>query len=230
MLKTWVINLDRNTDRLAFMTGQLERFGIPFERFSGIIGTDFRGAALRKVFHPVRSLIALRKRMTLEQLGDTLSHLALYRRMIDGNIPAALIFEDDSALAPFFPQQLADVEKVLDPEKPQVFLFDGYGAKIPADAPPGIRPETKGWCTDAYVCTLAAARLLVAKNEPVIVVCDAWKRFRRWFGLELYRVIPSACAQADFKSDIPMHRKVSWWMLRQILWIVDFILIKVTGR
>ena len=233
MLKTWVVNMDWNPHRLAFIKEQLAKFGIPFERFSGIVGADYfkqGGKELRKVFSPVRSLIALRKRMSAGQLGDTLSHLALYHRMIDGNIPAALIFEDDAVLAPFFPQQLADVEKRLDPEKPQVFLFDGYGTDIDERTPPGIYPAKKAWCTEAYVCTLAAAKLLVAKNEPVLVVCDSWKRFRRWFGLEVLVVAPLACVQADFKSDILVLRKVGWWILRQILWIVDFVLIMVTGR
>ena len=76
------------------------------------------------MFSPVRSLIALRKKMTAGQLGDTLSHLAIYHKMIEGDIPAALIFEDDGILAPFFPQQVKDVEKFLDPANPQVFLFD----------------------------------------------------------------------------------------------------------
>ena len=109
MLKTWVVNMDWNPHRMEFMKKQLDQFGIPFERFSGIVGADYfdkGGATLRKVFSPVRSLIALRKKMTAGQLGDTLSHLAIYHKMIDGNIPAALIFEDDGILAPFFPDQV----------------------------------------------------------------------------------------------------------------------------
>ena len=30
MLKTWVVNMDWNPQRLAFMKGQLDGFGIPF--------------------------------------------------------------------------------------------------------------------------------------------------------------------------------------------------------
>ena len=233
MLKTWVVNMDYNPHRMEFMKKQLDAFGIPFERFSGIVGADYfekGGATLRKVFSPVRSLIALRKKMTAGQLGDTLSHLAIYHKMIDGNIPAALIFEDDGILAPFFPDQVRDVEKFMDTNKPQVFLFDGYGTDINEKTPPGIRPAKNAWCTEAYICTLAAAKLLVAKNEPVLVICDSWKRFRRWFGLEIYHVVPLACTQADFKSDIPVREKVGYWLLRQVFWIVDFFLIKITGR
>jgi glycosyl transferase family 25 len=40
----YVINLDRSTDRLAFMHQQAERFGLPFERVPAIDG-DPDGAA-----------------------------------------------------------------------------------------------------------------------------------------------------------------------------------------
>ena len=232
MLKTYLVNMDWNPQRLAFTKEQLDRIGIEFERFPGIVGASFKGKELRKVFSPVRSLIALRKRMTAGQLGDTLSHLAIYHKMIDGNVPAALIFEDDGILAPFFMKEVEEVERTLDPKRPQVFLFDGYGTDIDENTPPGIRPAKNAWCTECYICTLAAAKLLVAKNEPVIVVCDSWKRFRRWFGLELYHVVPLAVTQADkrFGSDIPMEEKVGSWFVRQVLWIIDFFLILLTGR
>ena len=42
-MKTWVVNMDWNPQRLAFMKEQLDRFGIPFERFAGIVGADFKG-------------------------------------------------------------------------------------------------------------------------------------------------------------------------------------------
>ena len=158
MLKTWVVNMDWNPHRMEFMKKQLDGFGIPFERFSGIVGADYfekGGATLRKVFSPVRSLIALRKKMTAGQLGDTLSHLAIYHKMIDGNIPAALIFEDDGILAPFFPDQVKDVEKFLDPNKPQVFLFDGYGTDI-SEKEAASTPETSLLRSDLFTYTISS--------------------------------------------------------------------------
>ena len=230
-MKTWVVNMDWNPQRLAFMKEQLDRFGIPFERFAGIVGADFKGAALRKVFRPLRSLIALRKRMTPQQLGDTLSHNAIYHLMVEGNVPCALIFEDDSVLAPEFPEALKAIEKVLDPAKPQVYILNTWGIDVEA-LPPGIHRVKNAWCTDGYVITLAGAKLMLEKNEPIIGVCDSWKRFARWWGLELNIVKPAVVKQANdiFASDIPMEEKLGNWFVRQFLWVVDFILIKITGR
>lgn len=234
MLKTWVVNMDWNPHRLAFIKEQLEKFGIPFERFSGIVGEDYfkkGGKELRKVFSPVRSLIALRKRMSAGQLGDTLSHNAIYHKMVEENVPVALIFEDDSVLAPEFPEALKAIEKVLDPAKPQVYVLNTWGIDVEA-LPPGIHRAKKAWCTDGYVITLAGAKLMLEKNEPVVAVCDSWKRFVRWWGLELNIVKPAVVRQADdiFESDIPKEKKLDNWFVRQLLWLVDFILIKLTGR
>ena len=231
MLKTWVVNMSWNPQRLLFMHGQLDPLGIPFERFEGIVGADFKGEELKKVFRPVRSLIALRKKMTPQQLGDTLSHNALYHKMVDENIPAALIFEDDSIVDPGFPEVLAEIEKTLDPARPQVYILNTWGIDV-SKLPPGIHRVKNAWCTDGYVITLAGAKLMLAKNEPIIGVCDSWKRFSRWWGLELNVTVPAVVRQANdvFASDIPMEEKLGNWFVRQVLWIVDFILIKVTGR
>lgn len=231
MLKTFVVNMDYNPHRLAFMKEQLDKFGIPFERFAGIVGADFKGKELKKVFSSVRSMIALRKKMTAGQLGDTLSHNAIYRRMIDEDLPAALIFEDDSVLDARFPEALSEIERTMDPEKPQVYILNTWG--ISTDGfKPGINRVKNAWCTDGYVITRAAAKLMLAKNEPIIAVCDSWKRFARWWNLEINVVHPAVVKQANdiFASDIPMEEKFDNWFVRQLFWIVDFFLIKITGR
>lgn len=231
MLKTWVVNMSWNPQRLEFMHKQLDPLGIPFERFEGIVGADFKGAALRKVFSPVRSLIALRKKMTPQQLGDTLSHNAIYHKMVEGDVPAALIFEDDSVVDPRALEVLAEIERTMDPAKPQVYILNTWGIDV-SGLPTGIHRVKNAWCTDGYVITLAGAKLMLAKNEPIVGVCDSWKRFARWWGLELNVVVPAVVKQANdvFASDIPMEEKLGNWFVRQALWIVDFILIKLTGR
>lgn len=231
MLKTWVVNMSWNPQRLEFMHSQLDPLDIPFERFEGIVGADFKGEALKRVFLERRSLIALRKKMTAGQLGDTLSHNALYHRMVDENIPAALIFEDDSIVDPRILDTLKEIESKLDPDKPQVYILNTWGIDV-SGLSEGIHRVKNAWCTDGYVITRAGAALMLAKNEPVIAVCDSWKRFARWWGLELNVVVPAVVKQANdvFASDIPMDKKIGNWFVRQLYWILDFFLIKLTGR
>ena len=214
------------------MKGQLDRLGVGYERIPGVVGLELESEEIKRAFSPVRSLIAMRRKMSLGQIGCALSHLSICRKMIDEGTSAALVLEDDCIISQSFPRQLAEVEKFLDPARPQVFLFNGFGADIDENTSHGIRRSKSGWCADCYVCTLSAAKLLVAKNYPVAVVCDNWKRFRRWFGLELYHVVPAAVKQADaqFDSNIPVRKKIGSWIVRQAFWVVDFLLIKTTGR
>ena len=230
-MKTYVVNMDWNPQRLAHMKEQLDALAIPFEKFSGIVGKDFKGKELRKVFSPLRSFIALRKKMTGGQLGCTLSHLAIYHKIIDANDPYALIFEDDVDIDGRFPEMLAKVKEFLDPDQPQIFMFSGYGSDIDNNGPAEIRPEKNVWCTDGYVVTRAAAKLITKVNEPVIVVCDSFKRWRRWHGLQLFHVIPLTVRQANerYGSDIPFEKKANF-LLRLLCWPLDWLLIKLTGR
>jgi glycosyl transferase family 25 len=66
----YVINLDRRTDRLAEITGELDRMGIPFKRFAGI---DRKPGIL----------------------GCGLSHLAVLKEARSLGLKNVLIFEDD---------------------------------------------------------------------------------------------------------------------------------------
>lgn len=95
-MKTYVINLEGSTDRLAHMTCQLESAGISFERFSAIDGSQLA--------RPAGSTL------TPGELGCIASHRAIWMRAArDGNEWTAVL-EDDVFVAP----ELADLFKALD--------------------------------------------------------------------------------------------------------------------
>ena len=54
---------------------------------------------------------------------------------------------------------------------------------------------------------------------------------RRRFGLELYRALPATARQDDetFKSENLVLPK-SNWLVRNVMWVADWLLWKVTGR
>ena len=55
------------------------------------------------------------------------------------------------------------------------------------------------YCADAYLLTLAVAKLMAKINYPVTCVADDFKRWRRYFGLELYQVYPATVRQDNQK-------------------------------
>ena len=112
-MKTYLINLDRNPERLAFMRGQLDRLGIAFERFPAVYGRELTPEARAKGFSRVRSFIASKKRLSDAEIGVAMSHVGCYRRMEKEDEHYALILEDDVVLSDGFAATLSRVEAFL---------------------------------------------------------------------------------------------------------------------
>lgn len=230
-MKAFVINLDRSPERLAFMRDQLAALGLPFERFPAVDGRALSAADRAARFSRVRSFVAAKKRLSDAEIGVALSHVGCCRRLVAGRLPYALVLEDDVRLRADFPATLRRVEAFLDPDAPQLVLLSGYGVADAETHPEEIRPETSAWCADAYVLTLPAARLVLRLNDPVITVADSFKRWRRRGGLQLFRALPASAAQDDaaFPSENLVLPK-SNWLVRNVLWLADWLLWKLTGR
>ena len=230
-MKTYLINLDRNPERLAFMSGQLERLGMQFERFPAVYGKELTPEARSRGFSRVRSFIASKKRLSDAEIGVAMSHVGCCRRIVDAEEQYALILEDDVALSDGFPAALSRVEAFLNPGRPQLVLLSGYGVENAETLPPEIREEKSAWCADAYVLTLPAARLLLRANDPVVTVADSFKRWRRRFGLELYRALPATARQDDVKfGSENLVLPKSNWFVRNVMWVLDWVLWKAIGR
>lgn len=203
-MKVFLINLDKNADRLAFMDGQLRRMGIEYERIPAIYGAALTEDEKRNRCRLLRSRIAKGAPMTDGEIGCALTHCGIYRRMVADNTQAALILEDDVILSKDFPAVLSEAADYIDPIKKQVVVFSDYN--VPFDKRPtnGIVKTGKASCADAYIITLPAASCVLAANTPVKTVADAWTRWSKRYGIDLYRAFPTTVQQENerFGTDI----------------------------
>jgi len=97
--KTFVINMKRSPERLAFMSDQLNRLGIPFSVQEGIDGNTYDFGALYD------DALARKKNgvpLTAGEKGCLLSHRLIWEKIIAEDLDYALIFEDDIELAANF--------------------------------------------------------------------------------------------------------------------------------
>ena len=106
--KIYLINLNRDTERLALMTEQFNRLGLSFERFPAIHGIEMP-EWLRPYFLCADGSIA--SNLRLGEVGCYASHLAVMARIAEGSQPA-LILEDDIELDPDFPAILASIHNL----------------------------------------------------------------------------------------------------------------------
>lgn len=107
MLKTFLINLERRPDRLMFVKQQLENLNIAFERVNAVDGnclTDEQKA----FFNQKRFALECKRKAVNGEIGCALSHQTVWQRMVDENIPYALILEDDVQLKPELVSLLAN--------------------------------------------------------------------------------------------------------------------------
>lgn len=90
----WLINLDRDTDRLAAMTKQLNALNLPFKRFPAIYGKDHRDTLI-----PHADEAAYQRNMGSNllpgKLGVFASHTRVWKDFIASDHDVALILEDD---------------------------------------------------------------------------------------------------------------------------------------
>lgn len=127
MFKTFVINLDIDKDRLQFMSQQLADLNITFERQSAINGNSCLDSLDDQVNQ--RNLLP-------NELGCALSHAEVYKKIVAGNIPYTLVFEDDVELPPNFKKV---VTKMVGQQKKIGFEY------LLFDYVPVGRPFIKHW-------------------------------------------------------------------------------------
>lgn len=94
MMRAVYINLDRSTDRRAWMEAQASNLGISLERFPAVDGSTLASNPFPNV--PIGAA------------GCFLSHRALWSEIAKGNDPYVLVLEDDAHLSPDLPLFLSD--------------------------------------------------------------------------------------------------------------------------
>ena len=237
-LPAFLINLDRHSDRLAAAQARLAQAGVNATRVAAVDGAALSPPERRAAVARVHAILARGRLYTPGQIGCARSHHAIYRRMIDENIPAALIFEDDVLPLPEFSASLAGLEKSVDTSRPQVFLLsDGTQPPLPR-ADGAFARATCGDCSEAYLITLPAARELLRVNEPMVVPLDSWTRFAARGHIELYRATPATVTQDHaFQSVVPVRGRpanallrIFWNAARLIEKPLDALWFRLTGR
>jgi glycosyl transferase family 25 len=101
----FVINLKGSTERRRHMEDALGALKLPFEIIEAVDGRAFDPDNLPHYNGILRRLTAGQDLMK-EEIGCILSHRKIYQRMIDDNIPCAVILEDDAILSEDFPDIL----------------------------------------------------------------------------------------------------------------------------
>lgn len=192
-MHAYVVNLARSRDRREHMIAQLQKTSLDYEIVTAVDGSklDLLDSAIVDSSMPfTASTVAdFNAGLAAGTVGDALSHLNIYRNIIDSGFDAALVLEDDiilprdvGPLADAVAAHLTGAEVALlsvDSPEPCKMSPDGLtrlpSARLLAMPIDVTQPRSSA----AYVITRQACERMVKRMPPVRVQADGWWFFYR---------------------------------------------------
>ena len=233
-MKNYLINLDRDKERLLMQERQFSRFDMAYERVAAIEN------AARNRF---RWWCAVLRPVVKGELGCAASHCECYRRLVESGEPCAAVFEDDVALGDDVKATLGMAEKFCEEKMEAVVLLGDHRKRMSGEKPQvacnGERRIVKAeWDngSEGYVIGRVAAATLLSRQSPVRVPADWWRYFAKKGWIELYRSSRPVCWQPEgvFESNIGVRyvvaedpsvaRRMVWRIKRMLGVVIDTLI------
>ena len=145
---SFVINLDRRPDRLENSMINLSRIGIIPKKWKA---TDGQDELIKQLY------IKLEPRISRGEMACALSHIELWKYIVDNEIPYAFIFEDDIHCGD---TTRKEIERIIHDSHGFDVLFMGYCYETQRDDL--IRKGT-ALCLHAYIVSNRGANILLDK-------------------------------------------------------------------
>lgn len=236
-IPVFVINLKHSVERREHTTKQLTDLGVPFQIIEAIDGTKLSDQEIQnKQSYGIYKCGWNSRYLRKEEKGCTLSHLKIYRKMIDENIAIACILEDDNDYMVVF-KELLNYKKInihdwdllylghhsgylsgdaQCKDKKQILPFNYYICE-PVELPYG---------SYAYIIKLEAAGKLLSRAYPVSLPFDMFLGNAPAAGIGTFLlsppcIIPSPGFSSTIINDgnilyLNSFWKVTWGQLRKI--------------
>jgi len=213
MIGAWVINLESAPGRRERIGTQLEALGIPYRIFPAVDGRKLSDEAMRARYDE-RAAIRYYRPLSRGELGCALSHVGVYRQMLDSGAPFGLVLEDDAAPGAELPSVLEALSKQLDPDQPAVVLlthvdkYTRWGSRPLGADRKLVNRYGEWWRAHGYVVTRGAARRLLAGLDPVWCAADFWSAFERRGMVDVKAVVPYCIGLSELANDssLETHR------------------------
>lgn len=213
---SFIVNLDKDQDRWAYVSHHMSKIGLPFERMPGVLGRTLSKAQLEQHYDPKRASWRQARQLTPAEIGCALSHARVYREISKRSLARALILEDDVILDPETLSVLKALEEHMPEHVPRVCLLS-EATPMPSGASQRLvgarqlRSFQAGYFTSSYMVTRAAAELLLGALHPIGDVADCWRRLAQLKDLDIFIVAPplSRQLQEDFGSSTTKDIQIS---------------------
>lgn len=209
-MHAYVVNLARSLDRRAHITRELKRTRIDYEIVTAVDGRelDMVDSALIDPSFVAKGVFPD------GSAGCALSHLGIYRKIIEDGLDVALILEDDVILPTDLDKLAEGVGKhlsaaevaLLSVDCPDPVQLSREGAvRLPGDRQLALPVDiSQPGSTGAYLITREACERMIKLLLPIRVNADAWQFFYREGALDRLRCVAPmpVLKNADLTSTI----------------------------
>ena len=236
-IEVFIINLPRDTERRAAITTQFDRMGIHYRIQGGEVFTATDDEKLDRLVELNQITQTARESMNRGGIGCTMSHHAIYQKMIDEDIPMAVILEDDAELSPLFPSILSQIPSYLRNDE-LLLLFYRYTQvghfevstfdRIDLGDGVGLYPPMRRnmHSSMGYAISREVAHGLLQANTPIEFLPDVWSQLFHRGAFKTIRItyprcieqrdVPStrlkrAAAPSTMRSSRPLKQRLEQW-------------------
>ncbi len=194
-MRAVIISLGQAVKRQRLMTAQLDWPGMPGYEFLDAVDGRLLDSEQRGSLYDETAAINHKRALTAPEIGCAESHLTAYRRILEQDLPAALILEDDALLGHQFSQVLERLLPVLEPDQPQVILlshvprYSAWGG-LRLDKLHRLYRPYRAYGAHAYLITRAGAQAMLEILRPIHTVADDWIYVMRSGRVTVRAVVP----------------------------------------
>lgn len=206
----WIVSLRRSAERRASVAACLVSLDLSFEFTDAVEGRDLSPAQILASCNPSEAVRLLGRNLTLGEIGCSLSHLRLYRRLLDSSLEEVVILEDDVIVDPALPEILKSRDRLpgrwellhLHSGLPRA-PFSIWGARVVSDRHRCVRLTIPVNGSFGYLIRRSGAEKLLKSGEPVRVPADVLCGGSLRAGVRLYGIDPPVVRHLDGESTMP---------------------------
>ena len=194
-MKIFIINLKRAKVRRKRIEQHIQDLDLSNVEFiEAVDGKKMNDAEFNALHNKKWADKWVKRPMAKTEIGCTLSHLKCYQRIIDDNLPGAIILEDDTILAKDAKALINQLAKSDCPNNGVVlFHYVKHISRKPLFSLNEQHHVHKAWremCAHAYYISHTAAKSLLAFQTPIKTPMDFWQHYIDQEVLSLYAIIP----------------------------------------
>jgi glycosyl transferase family 25 len=206
-ISCFAINLPKDRARRENIEKEFCDSGLPLTVVEAVNGKALPREHMAEVYDGKRAQAHFRE-LTVGEIGCALSHLSVYKRIIEGGMPHALVVEDDARLSPAVAPLLESLCDAIPADEPSVTLLTYvkyYTMKAICPLAGGhilTRPVSRHlWLAHGYFVTLEAAKRMYGALYPVWLPADHWRVFEQKKIVAVRAVVPYCIGLSDFAQN-----------------------------